>query len=157
MTGVEECGDYWCHMYDLAEHRSKHAKVVEQLDQVRGEQEVMKNRHTLLGVCTAYPALRLELEQKNTTIRTLQKSEVASPPTVDCTICLGLLADMDELRVGKTNQENENTYLRAIPGWVSSRGPQLGIMIQQFMRGNGFGVGYEHKQSDFDHLYGKIG
>ena len=53
--------------------------------------------------------------------------------------------------------ENENTYLRAILSWVSSSEPQLGMMIKQFKRGDGFGVGYTYTKSDFDRLYGKIG
>ena len=31
------------------------------------------------------------------------------------------------------------------------------MMIKQFKRGDGFGVGYTYTQSDFDKLYGKIG
>ena len=53
--------------------------------------------------------------------------------------------------------KNENTYLRAILSWVSSSEPQLGMMIKQFKRGDGFGVGYTYTKSDFDRLYGKIG
>ena len=30
------------------------------------------------------------------------------------------------------------------------------MMIKQFKRGDGFGVGYSYTQSDFDMLYGKI-
>ena len=41
--------------------------------------------------------------------------------------------------------------------WVSSSEPQLGMMIKQFKRGDGFGVGYTYTKSDFDKLYGKIG
>ena len=41
--------------------------------------------------------------------------------------------------------------------WVSSSEPQLGMMIKQFKRGDGFGVGYTYTKSDFDRLYGKIG
>ena len=31
------------------------------------------------------------------------------------------------------------------------------MMIKQFKRGDGFGVGYTYTKSDFDKLYGKIG
>ena len=31
------------------------------------------------------------------------------------------------------------------------------MMIKQFKRGDGFGVGYTYTKSDFDRLYGKIG
>ena len=90
-------------------------------------------------------------------IKTLEKSVAPSSPTVDYLACPGLIADLDALAVEKANLENENTYLRAILGWVSGREPQLGMMIKQFKRGDGFGVGYTYRQSDFDMLYGKIG
>ena len=64
---------------------------------------------------------------------------------------------MDVLAVEKANLENENTYLMAILSWVSTSEPQLGMMIKQFKRGDGFGVGYTYTKSDFDKLYGKIG
>ena len=79
-----------------------------------------------------------------------------SPP-IDCHVCPCLISDLDNLAVEKANLENKNTYLRAILSWVSSSEPQLGMMIKQFKRGDGFGVGYTYTQSDFDMLYGKIG
>ena len=33
----------------------------------------------------------------------------------------------------------------------------MGMMIKQFKRGDGFGVGCTYTKSDFDKLYGKIG
>ena len=68
-----------------------------------------------------------------------------------------MIADLDSLAVEKANLDNENTYLRAILSWVSSSEPQLGMMIKQFKRGDGFGVSYTYTKSDFDRLYGKIG
>ena len=68
-----------------------------------------------------------------------------------------MISDLDNLAVEKANLENENTYLRAILSWVSGSEPQLGMMIKQFKRGDGFGVGYTYTKSDFDKLYGKIG
>ena len=46
--------------------------------------------------------------------------------------------------------ELRKTYLRAILSWVSGSEPQLGMMINQFKRGDGFGVGYTYTKSDFD-------
>ena len=68
-----------------------------------------------------------------------------------------MISDLDNLAVEKANLENENIYLRAILSWVSASEPQLGMMIKQFKRGDGFGVGYTYTKSDFDRLYGKIG
>ena len=99
------------------------------------------SRPILLGACTVCPTLRLELEEKNITIRSLEKDVAPRPPTVDCLIFPGLIGDMDDLTVEKTNLENENTNLRAILGWVSCHEPQLGMMIKQYQRGDGFGLG----------------
>ena len=58
------------------------------------------------------------------------------------------------LAVEKANLENENTYLRAILSWVSSCEPQLGMMIKQFKRGDGFGVGYCYRHKLTGLIYG---
>src|SRR6185312_13731569 len=112
----------------------------------------------LLGACKLCPTLRLELDEKNALIKSLGKTKVkeSSPPN-DCLVCPGLISDLDHLAVEKANLENENTYLRAILSWVSASEPQLGMMIKQFKRGDGFGVGYTYTKSDFNMLYGKIG
>ena len=79
-------------------------------------------------------------------IKSLGKTKVGeSSPPFDCHICPGLISYLDNLAVEKANLENENTYLRAILSWVSSSEPQLGMMIKQFKRGDGFGVGYTHE------------
>ena len=92
------------------------------------------SRPILLGACIVCPMLRLELEEKNITIRSLEKDVAPRPPTVDCLIFPGLIGDMDDLTVEKTNLENENTNLRAILGWVSCHEPQLGMVIKQYQR-----------------------
>ena len=53
--------------------------------------------------------------------------------------------------------EEENAHLRTILSWVSAREPQLGMMVQQFKRADGVGVGFALTPADFDHPYGKIG
>ena len=88
---------------------------------------------------------------KNVLIKSLGKTKVIeSSPPIDYSVCSGLIADLDSLAVEKANLENENIYLRAILSWVSSSEPQLGMMIKQFKRGDGFGVGYTYTKSDFD-------
>ena len=72
-----------------------------------------------------------ELDKKNALVKSLGKTKVVeSSPPIDCSICPGLISDLDNLAVGKANLENENTYLRAILSWVSSSEPQLGMMIK---------------------------
>ena len=91
-------------------------------------------------------------------IKSLGKTKVVeSSPPIDCSVCPGLIADLDSLAVENANLKNENTYFRAILSWVSSSEPQLGMIIKQFKRGDGFGVGYTYTKSDFNMLYDKIG
>jgi hypothetical protein len=148
---VIDCKECSIFKSDLVALQSKFAAVVCELEE-------LKSRPVLLGACKVCPPLRLELEEKNALVKSLGKSKVeeCSPP-IDCLVCPGLIADMNDLSVEKANLENENTYLRAILSWVSCREPQLGMMIKQFKRGDGFGVGYTYTQSDFDKLYDKIG
>ena len=53
--------------------------------------------------------------------------------------------------------EEENSHLHEILSWVSACEPQLGMMVQQFKRADGVGVGFAFTPADFDHPYGKIG
>ena len=120
--------------------------------------EEMKTRPVLLGACKLCPTLRSELDEKNALIKSFGKTKVVeSSPPIDCSVCPSLIADLDSLAVEKADLENENIYLRAILSWVSSSEPQLGMMIKQFKRGDGFGVGHTYTKSNFDRLYGKIG
>ena len=107
------------------------------------ELEELRSRPVLLGACKLCPTLRSELDEKNTLIKSFGKTKVIeSRPPIDCSVCPDLIADLDSLAVEKANLENENTYLRAIRSWVSSSDPQLGMMVKQFKRGDGFWVGY---------------
>ena len=146
-----ECDECPIFKADLASLQSKFATVVCELEELR-------SRPVLLGACKLCPTLRSELDEKNALVKSLGKTKVVeSSPPIDCSVCPGLISDLDNLAVEKANLENENTYLRVILIWVSCREPQLGMMIKQFKRGDGFGVGYTYTQSDFDMLYGKIG
>jgi len=151
VSDVVECDECPIFKSDLASLQSKFATVVCELEEV-------KSRPVLLGARKICPTLRSELEEKNALIKSLGNTKVveSSPPN-DCLVCLGLISDLDVLAVEKANLENENTYLKAILSWVSASEPQLGMMIKQFKRSDGFGVGYTYTQSDFDKLYGKIG
>jgi hypothetical protein len=57
----------------------------------------------------------------------------------------------------KTKVEEENTYLRTILSWVFAQEPQLGMMIQQFKKGNMITAGHSYMYADFDVVYGTIG
>ena len=76
------------------------------------------HRPVLLGAYKVCPSLRSELEKLNADLWTSEKSKEASPPTVDCSFCPSLLADLDELCVEKTNLENGADMLDR-KGWVT--------------------------------------
>jgi len=76
VSGEDEWSTCVCVMNDLAELQEKYANKVDELERVSGELEEMKNRHTLLGACTTCPALRVELSQRDETIRALEKQRV---------------------------------------------------------------------------------
>ena len=126
-----ECDECPIFKSDLASLQSKFATVVCEIEE-------MKSRPVLLGACKLCPTLRSELDEKNALIKSLGKVGESSPP-IDCHVCPGLISDLDNLAVEKSNLENENTYLRVILSWVSASEPQLGMMIKQFKRGDGFG------------------
>ena len=64
VPGEDEWSTCVCVMNDLAELQVKYANKVDELERVSSELEEMKNRHTLLGACTACLALRVELSQR---------------------------------------------------------------------------------------------
>ena len=79
-----------------------------------------------MALVSFVPTLRSELEEKNALIKSFGKTKVVeSSPPIDCSVCPGLISDLDSLAVEKANLENENTYLRAILSWVSSSEPQF--------------------------------
>ena len=63
---------------------------------------------------------------------------------------------MSDLREEKENSESENFYLRQILSWVSAREPQLGMLIQQFKKEDGFGLGYKYSRADFECVLDKV-
>ena len=57
-------------------------------------------------------------------IKSLGKTKVGeSSPPINCSVCPGLISNLDNLAVEKANLENKNTYLRAILSWVSASEP----------------------------------
>ena len=119
VSDVLECDECPIFKSDLASLQSKFATVVCELE--------LRSRPALLGACKLCPTFRLELEEKNVLIKSFGKTKVIeSSPPIDCSVCPGLIADLDSLAVEKANLENENIYLRAILSWVSSSEPYVG-------------------------------
>ena len=108
VSDVLECDECPIFKSDLASLQSKFATIVCELEELR-------SRPVLLGTCKLYPTLRSELEEKNSLIKSFGNTKVIeSSPPIDCSICPGLISDLDNLAVEKANLENENTYLRTI-------------------------------------------
>jgi len=63
---------------------------------------------------------------------------------------------LSDLREEKENSDSENVYLRQILSRVSAREPQLGMMIRQFKKEDGFSVGYKYSQADFESVLDKV-
>ena len=63
---------------------------------------------------------------------------------------------LSDLREEKENSDSENVYLRQILSWESAREPQLGMMIRQFKKEDGFSVGYKYSQADFESVLDKV-
>ena len=85
----------------------------------------------------------------------LLKLEKAKAKVSDCEVCAAQGEVMSALREESANVENKNIYLRQILSWVSAREPQLGMIIQQFKREDGFGVGYTYTKADFESALSK--
>ena len=153
----DECGQCIGLMSDLSELRSKYDENLLKLEEGKKALDELKSRPTLLGACKECPALREELKEKNAALRKLEKSAVPSSCSADCTVCPSLISELEEARKDKTRMEEENSHLREILSWVSAREPQLGMMVQQFKRPDGVGVGFAFTPADFVQPYGKIG
>jgi hypothetical protein len=153
---VAECDDCELHMSSLASLKSKYACLVDELDKTRAALDEVKTRPTLLGACKSCPALKKELADACARIDLLEKSCSSSSKTIlpNCEVCPALIQDLHDAKLALTSAEDENTYLCSVLSWVSGREPQLGMLISQFKRGDGFGVGFDYNRVPFN--YGKV-
>ena len=137
------------HMTDLLTLRGKYAALV-------GEVDELKARPSLLGACKTCPVLQSELAEKNAKIVSLEEANSGSTCVAKCALCEGLEMEIANVKHGKMQTEEENTYLRTILSWVSCSEPQLGMMISQFKRAAG-GSGVGLAQGVDLSAFGKIG
>ena len=111
----------------------------------------------LLGACKTCPVLQSELAEKNAKIVSLEEANSGSTSVARCALCEGLEMEIANVKHGKMQTEEENTYLRTILSWVSCGEPQLGMMIAQFKHAaGGPGVGFA-QGVDCASSFGKIG
>ena len=104
--------------------------------------------------CEDCLSFRMELAACKAEVKHLEKQ--LSHPCVECDACAAQAVLLSDLREEKEKSDSENVYLRQILSWVSAREPQLGMMIQQFKKENGFGVGYKYSQADFEGVLDKL-
>jgi hypothetical protein len=134
-----EC-DAWLNEIKLL--NEKNASTVAKLDALRTEYDDLKARPTLLGACKSCRTMHAKLIDARSTISTLEAS-LKSPVVNACTSC-----DEVTLRNLKLTSRfdviyEENNYLRKVLGWLSGQEPQLKIMIEEFKRADGRGLGFE--------------
>src|SRR5437764_3999933 len=154
---VLECNECETHMASLASLKSKYANLIDELDKTKTALNEAKTGPILLRPCESCSALKKELDDAHTRINLLEKSCSSSSQNalVECDVCPPLLQELDDFKYALTNTKDENTHLRSVLGWVSAREPQLGMLLSQFKRGDGYGVGFDYNRDSFD--YGKIG
>ena len=106
------------------------------------------------STCEDYLSLRMELAAVRAELKRLEKQP--SPSCEECDVCAAQAVLLSDLREEKENSESENFYLRQILSWVSAREPQLGMLIQQFKKEDGFGLGYKYSKADFECVLDKV-
>jgi hypothetical protein len=124
-----ECDERAVHMTNFSELQSKCAVLLDENDE-------LKARSSLLGVCKFCSGLQFELAEKNVKILALEKASSDST-VLECARCESLVLELESCRWDKMRSEEDNTYLRSILNWVSCSEPQLGMMMSQFRRGTG--------------------
>ena len=100
----KECDACLLLMVELAELRSKHAGVVDELAEV-------KARPMLLGACKSCSGLRTELAEKDAKLALLEKASSVSTSDGKCALCEALELELVGCRHDKMRSEEENTYL----------------------------------------------
>lgn len=123
----------------------------EELVQVRGDLEKWIAPSSTCEDCLFF---RMELAALKDEVKRLEK--MPSRPSNECDACAAQAFVLSDLREEKENSESENFYLRQILSWASAREPQLGMLIQQFKKEDGFGLGYKYSKADFECVLDKV-
>jgi hypothetical protein len=135
-----DCADCSILFADLALFKEKHASKCEELDVLRVEVAELKSRSALLGACTYCPVLHAKIYEMHAYTSSLEP-KLKEPIPTSCSTCemhalknLELAHYVDRLRDG-------NDELRKLMGWLSGHEPQLRMMIEEFKRQDGEGLG----------------
>jgi hypothetical protein len=144
-----ECDVCAIHMTNLSNLQTKYASLLDENDE-------LKSRPVLLGVCKSCLGLQSELAEKNAKILALEKA-TSDITIIECACCESLMLELESCRRDKMRSEEDNTYLWFILNWVSCSEPQLGMMMSQFKQGTETsGVGFTLGGKG-ENIYGKVG
>jgi DNA repair exonuclease SbcCD ATPase subunit len=134
-----EC-DAWLNEIKLL--NEKNASTLAKLDALRTEYDELKARPMFLGACKSCPTMHAKLVDARSTISSMEAS-LKSPVANACSSCDEVTLRNLELTSCLDVIYEENDYLRKVLGWLSGQEPQLKIMIEEFKRADGCGLGFE--------------
>jgi hypothetical protein len=137
-----ECSECNAWLNEIKLLNEKNASTLAKLDALRTEYDELKSRPTLLGACKSCPTMHAKLVDARSTISTLEAS-LKSLVVNECTSCDEVTLRNLELTSRLDVIYEENDYLRKLLGWLSGQEPQLKIMIEEFKREDGCGLGFE--------------
>lgn len=118
------------------------------------ELDEVNSKSTLLGACRSCPALQSAFAEKNSRLAILEKA-FCNSSYAECALCPGLIQQVEVFSATEIKNEEEIRYIRTMLSWVSCWEPQLGMMICQFKRGVGQGLGFAVECVGGDKLHGK--
>jgi hypothetical protein len=94
-------------MSNLTDLQSKYVAFLDENDE-------LKSRSSLLGVCKSCSGLQSELVEKNAKISALEKASSDSTDIAKCAHCESLVPELESYRHDKIRIEEDNTYLQSI-------------------------------------------
>jgi hypothetical protein len=127
---------------DLTGLREKHASKCEDLDVLRVELAELQSRPTLLGACTSCPDLHEKIAELRSCIVSLEADLKVPIPTFCSTCELHAVKNLD-LAECVCRLQDENDKLREVLSWLSCHEPQLGKMIANYKRFDGWALGFD--------------
>jgi hypothetical protein len=137
-----DCADCSVFLPDLTALREKYASKCEELDVLRVELAELQSRPTLLGACTSFPSLHEKIAELRSCIVLLEAALKVPIPT-SCSMCeLHAMKNL-ELAQCVSHLQDENNKLREVLSWLSSREPQLVMMIASCKRFDGWALGFD--------------
>jgi hypothetical protein len=137
-----ECTECDALLNEMKLLNEKNDSTLAKLDALRTEHDELKARPTLLGGSKSCPTMHAKLVDARSTISTLE-AFLKSPVVNACTSCDEVTLRNLELTSHLDVIYEENDYLWKVLGWLSGQEPQLKIMIEEFKRADGRGLGFE--------------